>query len=115
MPSTPSPCTLNSPPTPEQGTCYYSSPTEGGGGRRIWGYHVVLGGGRGGISRRWQSVNEGDRRNLTASKRWRGGGCQNTTEPGGGGETDKFKLNFSDPLPSLLPGDNKWSLRRIQM
>ena len=41
------------PPTPEQGTRYYSSPTEGGGGRRIWGYHVVFkGGGRGRISRR---------------------------------------------------------------
>ena len=73
MPSTPPPCTLN-----------YSSPTEGSGGQRIWGYHVVFKGeGRGGISRRWQSVKEGDRRNLTASKRG-GGGCQNTTEPGGG-------------------------------
>ena len=84
------PYALNSSPLhpqlpPDQGTCYYSSPTEGGGSRRIWGYHVVFkGGGRSGISRRWQSVKEGDRRNLTASKR--GGGCQNTTEPRGGGE-----------------------------
>ena len=104
MPSTPPPCTLN-----------YSSPTEGSGGQRIWGYHVVSkGGGRGGISRRWQSVKEGDRRNLTASKK--GGGLSEYYRASrGGGETGKFKLKFSDPLPSLLLGDNKWSLRRIQM
>ena len=43
----------------------------------------------------------GDRRNLTVGER--GGGCQNITEPrGGGGETGNLKLNFSDRLSSQV-------------
>ena len=58
MPSTPSPCTLNSPPTPEQGTCYYSSPTEGG-----WGSEDL------GVSRGFQGGREGrDKSSLTECK-----------------------------------------------
>ena len=49
----------------------------------------------------------GDHRNLTANKR---GGLLEYYRALGEGETGKFKLNFSDPLPSLLPGDknNFW-------
>ena len=42
----------------------------------------------------------GDRRNLTVGER--GGGCQNITEPRGGGETGNLKLNFSDRLSSQV-------------
>ena len=116
MPSTPSPCTLNSPPPHPQVRDLLLFITYGGGSEDLGVSRGFQGGGRGGIRRRWQSVKGGDRRNLTASKK--GGGVKILQSLGGGGagrETGKFKLNFSDPLPSLLPGDNKWSLRRIQM
>ena len=84
MPSTPSPCTLNSPP-PEQRDLILFITYEGGWGSEDLGYHVVSkGGGSGGISRRWQSVKEGDHKNLTASKR--GGGLSEYYRAWGGGD-----------------------------
>ena len=101
MRSTPSSCNLNSPPPPappSKGPVTIHHLRRGVGVGGFGGFHVVFKGeGRGGISCRWQSV-----KGVTAEI-WlpvKGGGCQNITEPRGGGETGKFKLNFSDRLSS---------------
>ena len=95
MPSTPSPCILNSPPPPSKGLLQFI--TYGGG----WGSEDL------GVSRGFQggrkgrdklSLTEckgGDRRDLTAGER--GGVCQNITEPGGG---EQVNLNQISPTVS---------------
>ena len=109
MPSTPSPCTLNSPPHPRARDLLLFITYGGWWGSEYLGVsRGFKGGGRGEISRRWQSVKEGDRRSLTANKM--GGGAVRILQSlGGGGETGKFNLNFSDLLPSLLYLEYLWN------
>ena len=85
MPSTPSPCTLNSPPPHPQVRDLLLFITYGGGSEDLGVSRGFQGGGRGGIRRRWQSVKGSDRRNLTASKKGGGGVSEYYRASGGEG------------------------------
>ena len=103
MRSTPSSCILNSPPPPHPRVRdLLQFITYGGGwGSEDLGVSCGFQGGRKGRDK--LSLTEckgGDRRNLTAGER--GGGLSEYYRAWGGGETGKFKLNFSDRLSSQV-------------